>query len=258
MKFRLTTAFGLAVLPPAFLALAAPCEAQTAARTPVDLVLVLAVDASGSITDDRWELERLGYATAFRSPRVLAAIHGGQIGAIAVTLMEWSGQFQQRQVVRWTLINDQASAETFASALAQIPHFFKSWTSISSALLVGDELVRTAQYDAPRKVIDVSGDGPDNTSQVLIQGTDRDLALMRDSRDRIVGAGYVINGLPIFGDPRVMNLDQYYMDNVIGGPGSFMVVAQSFDTFATAVERKLVEEIAEGSSGRTAAILAFR
>lgn len=215
------------------------------AGNAVDLALVLAVDASGSISDDRWELERNGYAAAFRDPEVIKAITSGGIGAIAVTMFVWSSSFQQQTVVPWTRISDAASAAAFANSAAQMPHPYKSWTSISAALAYGVELHLTDPYAATRRVIDISGDGPDSTSELIIQGTRGDLDQLVATRDRVVGQGYVINGLPIVGDPRIRDLDRYYQYSVIGGPGSFFVVARDFAVFAEAVKRKLILEIAD-------------
>jgi hypothetical protein len=245
----------LAAVALAALALAGSAQAQTR-RTPVDLVLVLAVDASGSITDDRWELERQGYAKAFRDPVVVKAITSGPIGAIAVTMVQWSGKLQQSQVIGWTVVSDVATAEGFAKALAGMPHYYRSWTSINWGLAFSARLLRNAPYDAPRRVIDVSGDGPDSTSELIIQGTQDDAADLRETRDRIVAEGFVINGLPIFGDPRIRAIDFFYEMNVIGGPGSFQVVADDFASFATAVRRKLLLEIA--GRGTVPWTLAFR
>jgi hypothetical protein len=223
----------------------AATDAGAQSRLPeVDLALVLAVDASGSITEERWDLERQGYADAFRDPAVIRAIRSGNIGAIAVTLVEWSGQFQQSQVIGWTVIDDAASAGRFSAALAAMPHLFKSWTSISAGIGFSAELLRRAPYVAARHVIDVSGDGPDSTSELIIQGTPADTAQLRAMRDVLVAQGFVINGLPIFGDPRIRAIDLYYEANVIGGPGAFEVVAEDFTTFAAAVRRKLILEIA--------------
>ena len=227
--------------------MAGAAHAQSAApaeKPAVDLALVLAVDASGSISDDRWDLERRGYADAFRDPELIRVIRSGPVGAIAVTLVQWSSEYQQSQIVGWTLIKDVDSGARFAAALAEMPHMFRSWTSISAGMAFGAELLNNVPYDAPRRVIDVSGDGPDSTSELIIQGTPADVDRLRKTRDRLTAAGLVINGLPIFGDPRIRTLDLYYETNVIGGPGSFYVVAEDFSTFGMAVRRKLLLEIA--------------
>jgi hypothetical protein len=223
---------------------AAQPAAASDAEAAVDLALVLAVDASGSITDDRWDLERQGYAHAFRDPEVIKAITSGSIGAVAVTLFEWSGEFQQSPIVGWTRISDAQSAGRFADLLAEMPHNFRSWTSIRAALAYGAQLLATVPYDASRRVIDVSGDGPDSTSEIILQGTRADLDGLVATRDRLVGQGLIINGLPILGDPRIRSIDLYYDNSVRGGPGSFDVVAEDFTVFGQAVRRKLILEIA--------------
>jgi hypothetical protein len=228
-----------------------------AAQSPppeVDLVLVLAVDVSGSITDQRWSLEKQGYAAAFRDPEVIRTIQSGPIGAIAVTLVEWSGSFDQNQVIGWTEIKDAASADQFANALAVMPRAYSSRTSISAGISFSARLLLTAPYDAPRRAIDVSGDGPDNTSSEFGGGTayqmsgGPDADRLSKARDEAVANGIVINGLPIFGDPRAPNLDDYYRAYVIGGPGSFLIVANDFSAFAAAIRRKLILEVATISS----------
>jgi hypothetical protein len=226
------------------LLLAGAATAHAQRPLDVDLALVLAVDASGSISDDRWELERQGYAQAFRDPALIKAIRSGAAGAIAVTLVEWSGRFQQSQVIGWMLVNDAVSAERFAAKLADMPHLYRSWTSISAGLAYSAELFRQLPYSAQRHVIDISGDGPDSTSEVILQGSPSDLAQLVRTRDQLVSEGLVINGLPIFGDPRIRAIDLYYANSVIGGPGSFYVVAEDFTSFAAAVKRKLLLEVA--------------
>jgi hypothetical protein len=232
-----------ALIPLALLALAVPTARAQTALPEVDLILVLAVDASGSITSTRWDLERQGYAQAFRSPDVLKAIQSGPVGAIAVSLVEWSAQFEETQVIPWRVISDLNSANQFSADLAELPRTYDSRTSISGGILFSGQLLVDAPFRTIRKVIDVSGDGPDNTSSAGIVSA-ADTQRLDEARDQIVGEGVTINGRPIFGDPHVVNLDGYYKANVIGGPGAFMVVADSFETFARAIERKLVLEIA--------------
>ena len=223
--------------------LGSTADAQTK-LTSVDLALVLAVDASGSITPQRWDLERQGYAAAFQNPEVLKAIQGGPVGAIAVTLVEWSSPNEESEIIPWIVVSDAASADQLSGYLAELPRLYRDRTSIQEGLGFSEQLLERVTYQATRRIIDVSGDGPDNSSGGAYLSTPADISGLHAIRDDVVAQGIVINGLPIFGDPRVMNLDQYYMDTVIGGAGSFMIVAQSFETFATAIERKLVEEIA--------------
>jgi hypothetical protein len=205
-------------------AIGSPAAAQTAPPA-VDLQLVLAVDVSGSVNQMRFELQRDGYVAAFRHPHVLAAIRSGPAGAIAVTVTQWTGPALQFQVVPWTRISDAASAEDFAAAIERAPRqLFGGGTSISGAIDHAMSLWRESPFQAPRRVIDVSGDGANNRGRPAIG----------------------INGLPILAlEP---DLDRYYEQNVIGGPGAFMVVAHSYEAFAEAVRRKLIIEIADRQS----------
>jgi Protein of unknown function (DUF1194) len=218
--------------------------AQAQTVQTVDLVLVLAVDASSSINDARWDLERQGYAKAFRDPVVLKAIQNGPIGSIAITLVEWSSQGDESQVIPWMVISDQASADQFSTDLAELPRAYSSRTSITGGLLFSAQLLADAPFQGGRDIIDVSGDGPDNTTGGGAFGNPPDTYRLNRARDQLVAEGITINGLPILGDPLVRGLDRYYQANVIGGAGSFMIVAQDFDSFAAAILRKLVEEIA--------------
>jgi Protein of unknown function (DUF1194) len=202
------------------------------AQSSVDLELVLAVDVSGSVNQTRFELQRDGYAVAFRNPRVLGAIRSGPTQAIAVTMVQWTGPDLQIQVIPWTAIRDRRSAEAFAAAIDRTPRqLFSGGTSISGAIDYSLTLFAESGYRGSRRVIDVSGDGSNNRG--------RPAHLARDDAMR-VGVG--VNGLPILAlEP---NLDRYYYDNVIGGPGAFMVPAESYEVFATAILKKLITEIA--------------
>ncbi|MSP45322.1 MAG: DUF1194 domain-containing protein [Xanthobacteraceae bacterium] len=212
------------------LALAAP--AQTQPQTTTDILLVLAVDASGSVNQPRFELQRRGYADAFRNTQVLNAIRGGSTGSIAVTMVQWTGYAMQVQAVPWTLIKDASSASAFADAIEAAPRqLFGGGTSISGAIDHAMLLLPNAPYRGLKRVIDISGDGSNN------RGRD-----VREARDEAVRAGVIINGLPIVS--LEYGLDKYYFDNVIGGPGAFIVPADSYENFAQAVVRKLILEIA--------------
>jgi hypothetical protein len=210
------------------------------AQTSVDLQLVLAVDASGSVNQYRFDLQKQGYAEAFRNPRVLKAIRSGIAGAIAVTVVQWTGPDLQIQVIDWTLVKDERSANAFAAAIEDTPRqLFSGGTSISGAIDHAATLLLNSDYPGARRTIDVSGDGANN------RGRPAHLA-----RDDAVRAGITINGLPILAlEP---GLDRYYYDNVIGGPGAFMVTAQTYETFAEAVLKKLITEIAVGPSSEAA------
>jgi len=215
------------------LLLALPGTAAAQAQNTVDLRLVLAVDASGSVDRTRFELQKQGYVAAFRNPRVLGAIRSGPTQAIAVTMMQWTGPQLHVQVVPWKWIGDAGSAEAFAAAIEDAPRqLFGGGTSISGAIEYGLALLRESPFGGRRRVIDVSGDGSNN------RGRPAQLA-----RDEAVAEGVGINGLPILAiEP---DLDRYYYDNVIGGPGAFMVAAESYETFADAILKKLITEIAD-------------
>jgi len=208
----------------------------------VDLALILAIDVSGSVNAERWELQRRGYEAAFNSPEVLQSITSGPHKAIAVTIVEWSGASHQRQVVEWTVIDDQLSAATFASAMAEAPRVYSDWTSISAALDFVTPLFKKSGVTAGRNIIDVSGDGVNNQGRPI-----------NDARDQALGQGIIINGLPILSDYEF--LDSYYEEHVIGGAGAFMEVVKDYSSFGKAVLSKLVREIA-GNEGRARAILA--
>jgi hypothetical protein len=216
----------------ACLAAALPAQAQTDPRPTTDIVLVLAVDASGSVNMKRFQLQRHGYAEAFRDPLVLNSIRGLSTGSIAVTMVQWTGPAMQIQVVPWTLIKDAATANSLADAIEAAPRqLFGGGTSLSGAIDHAMLLLPSAPYRGLKRVIDISGDGANN------RGRD-----VREARDEAVRAGVIINGLPISSiEP---DLDKYYFENVIGGPGSFIVRADSYDNFAKAIVRKLILEIA--------------
>ena len=215
-----------------WVAFATPSRAQTDPRPTTDILLVLAVDASGSVNQTRFELQRRGYAEAFREPQVVNAIRGLSTGSIVVTMVQWTGPTMQVQVLPWTLLKDAASANAFAHAIEAAPRqLFGGGTSLSGAIDHAMLLLPSAPYRGLKRVIDVSGDGSNN------RGRD-----VREARDEAVRAGVIINGLPIVSiEP---DLDKYYFENVIGGPGSFIVPADSYENFAKAIARKLVLEIA--------------
>jgi hypothetical protein len=209
-----------------------PARAQTGVLPTTDLVLVLMVDTSGSVNQRRFELQRRGYADAFRSKQVLDAIRDLSTGSIAVTMVQWTGPAMQWPAVPWTLIKDEASANAFADAIETAQRrLFGGGTSISGAIDHAMLILPNAPYRGLKRVIDISGDGSNN------RGRD-----VREARDEAVGAGVVINGLPIVA--LEYDLDKYYTDNVIGGPGSFIVPTDSYENFAQAIARKLVLEIA--------------
>ncbi|WP_245624281.1 DUF1194 domain-containing protein [Belnapia moabensis] len=216
--------------------------APTLARAegdPVDVLLVLAVDVSRSVDEDEAGLQREGYRNAVADPVVVEAIRGGMMGAIGLAYVEWAGAEYQRLVLPWTRIAGAGDAQAWSERLAEAPRASLSWTSISGALDFSLKVLNDAPLEATRRVIDVSGDGVNNS------GGPVDLA-----RDRVVAEGITINGLPIvndrptFGRMPPVPLDDYYRENVIGGPGAFVIVAEDFQSFGNAVKRKLIREIA--------------
>lgn len=221
------------------LLLAAACIAGAArAETPVDLELVLAVDVSGSMDLEERELQRAGYMAALLDPEVLGAIAAGSFRRIAVTFVEWAGTSSQAVAVPWRLIDGPGSAELFVGELAAAPLARRRGTSISSALLFTAPLFEGNGFEGLRRVIDVSGDGPNNIGPPVVP-----------ARDAVLAQGIGINGLPIMLRPSggfmsIRNLDLYYEDCVIGGPGAFVVPVHELDDMAEAIRRKLVLEIA--------------
>jgi hypothetical protein len=213
---------------------------EAKAETPVDLELALAVDVSRSIDADEAQLQRHGYIQAFRDPEVINAIETGMLGRIAVGYFEWAGFGHPAIIIDWTLIDSAASANAFADALGKGFPLSASRTSISGAIDFAWPWFDNNGFEGSRRVVDVSGDGPNNWGE-----------LVTVARDRAVAADVTINGLPILGPDgglfsrfNIGSLDLYYRDCVIGGTGAFMVVAADFNDFARAVRRKLVLEIA--------------
>jgi hypothetical protein len=203
------------------------------AETQVDIALVLAVDVSLSIDSEEFALQRAGYAAAFRNPRVIDAIAGGSRGAMAVTYVQWSGAAEQQQIIGWRIVSDAASAAAFSDELAAAERLVASGsTSLSGAIGVSAKLLRQSPAaTATRRVIDISGDGYNNSGRLPIY-----------ARDEAVAEGITINGLAILKNEPL--LDGYYERNIMGGQGAFVVTANDFGDFAEAILAKLVREVA--------------
>ena len=216
------------------------------AEEPVDVALVLAVDVSRSIDEDEARLQREGYRAAIADARVVEAIRGGMLGSIAVAYVEWASIEYQRLVLPWMRIAAQPDADAWATALEVAPRASLSWTSVSGAIDYSRRVMFECPYEATRRVIDVSGDGVNNSGPPAEQ-----------ARDRAVAEGITINGLPIlndrptFGRAPPIPLDLYYRESVIGGQGAFVIAAEDFEAFGQAVRRKLIREIA----GRTGPVV---
>lgn len=205
----------------------------------VDVQLFLAVDVSRSMSPRELSIQRRGYAEALVSEPVLSAIRSGLLGRVALTYVEWSGPYFQRVVVPWTLIETQTDAETFARKITLTVQPAMNRTSISGAIRYATASFQSNGFVSNRRVIDISGDGPNNQGRPVVV-----------ARDEALAEGFIINGLPLmtreglgatFG---IDNLDAYYEDCVIGGPGSFVIPVRSWDQFPTAVRQKLVLELA--------------
>jgi Protein of unknown function (DUF1194) len=217
-------------------AAAAPAAAQ---GTPVDLELVLAVDVSGSMDPDEHAIQRRGYVEAFTHPDVVGAIRSGPFGRVAVAYVEWGGPASQAVTVPWTLVEDLDTAADFAAGLGEASLGRFRGTSISGALTFSAPLFEGNGFDGLRRVIDVSGDGPNNAGAPVVP-----------ARDAAVEGGIVVNGLPIalkvpgFSGIGGSDLVAYYRECVIGGPGAFVIPVTEAGQLAEAIRQKLVLEIA--------------
>jgi hypothetical protein len=211
----------------------------------VDLLLVLAADVSGSMDESKFDLQRSGYAAAFSNSRVIEAIRGGPSGRIAVAFVEWSGILQQKIVLDWTVISNDETARQFGDHILEAPRAFdRNGTSISAGIDFAMAQLDRAPYDTRRRVIDVSGDGDNNSG--------RDVTA---ARDEAIAKGVTINGLVILTETPtdwksahtnpLGGLANYYRNNVIGGPGAFVMVAENSNSFRDVLVKKLIAEIAQ-------------
>jgi hypothetical protein len=213
------------------------------AAEEVDLLLVLSSDVSRSVDAPKFKLQRDGYAAAIINPRVLQAIRSGAAGKIGVSFVEWSGVGAQKIVIDWTIIRDEATAKDFSAQIIEAPRAFADRTSISGGIDFAMAQLARAPFQSNRRAIDVSGDGTNNSGRDVV-----------DARDEALAKGVTINGLVILSErPMSWNadhtnppggLDAYYRNNVIGGPGAFVMVAENFSSFGQAILNKLIAEIA--------------
>jgi hypothetical protein len=225
------------------LLLASLWPAVPRAGEPVDLALVLVTDVSRSIDDSEFDLEKQGYASALTDRDVIAAIKGGANGAIAISYVEFASTYEVRTLLDWTVIRDEATAQAFVDKLLATQRSAYGRTSISAGIEQAMKNLATSGYETSRHVIDVCGDGTNNNGREVTE-----------ARDAAVEAGAVINGLAIINDHPVSwtfahvqppgGLTNYYRENVIGGPGSFVLEVHDFHTFGEAMKRKLINEIA--------------
>jgi Protein of unknown function (DUF1194) len=205
----------------------------------VDLLLVLAADVSYSIAAEQFKLQREGYAQAITSPRVIRVIQSGEIGRIGICYIEWSGEIFQTVVADWTLIGNAGDARRFANKIVAASRSSDENTSISTAILFATAQTERAPFRSQSRIIDISGDGDNNTGRSVTS-----------ARDEAVAKGVTINGLAILNDDMKEHthppggLEDYYRRNVIGGAGAFVMVAENFETFGSALVKKLTTEIA--------------
>lgn len=209
---------------------------RAVAGSLVDVLLVLAIDASGSLSDERLTLQREGHARAVESTAFIKAVRSGPSGRIALAAVEWSDRDRQGQAVPWTVVEDDATAGTFARTLLRAPRPMPGYTSISGAIDFSAGLLARAPFQAARQVIDISGNGVNNDGRPAAA-----------ARDDAVAAGITVNGLPIL--DLANDLDAYYAENVVGGHRAFVAVARDFAAFSDAALRKLLVEVAAAPNG---------
>jgi hypothetical protein len=234
---------GLIRLTLALAAIVLIAAASAQAAEQVDLLLVLSSDVSRSVDHPKFLLQREGYAAAISEPQVIDAIKSGPHQRIALSFVEWSGFGAQKLLIDWSLIDGPGAARKFGDQLLELPRSFADRTSISGGIEFATAQMEHAPYEAARRTIDVSGDGTNNAG--------RDVKL---ARDETLAKGIVINGLVILSDRPVPwnaehtnppgGLEKYYQDNVVGGPGAFVLVAENFSSFGRAIIKKLIAEIA--------------
>ncbi len=216
------------------------------AAEPVDLLLVLAADVSRSVDNEKFKLQREGYAAAISDKRVLEAVSAGRNHRIAVLFLEWSGAGNQKVVIDWTIVDGPKAAQEFGDKLLELPRTFADRTSISGGIDFAVAQIARAPFKAERQTVDVSGDGTNNAGRDVTQ-----------SRDEALALGITINGLvilserPLAWNPEHTNppggLAGYYRDNVTGGPGSFVLEAKDFGSFGQAIVKKMIAEIADAT-----------
>jgi hypothetical protein len=216
----------------------------TCAAERVDLLLVLAADISRSVDEVKFQLQRSGYAAAFSDSQVIEAIRSGPNGRIAVAFVEWSGPLSQKIVIDWMVISDDKTARLFGDHIVEASRAFANSTSISAGIDFAMAQLDRAPYETRRRVIDVSGDGDNNSGRPVTA-----------ARDEALAKGVTINGLVILTETPSLSysthtnppggLANYYRNNVIGGPGAFVMVAENLNSFGVVIVKKLIAEIAQ-------------
>jgi hypothetical protein len=213
-----------------------PARAEEVQGEPVDVALVLAVDVSLSVNEERFELQRDGIAAAFENPDLAKAIAGGPNHAAAVAVMQFSDPDRQFAVIEWTRIASAEDARRLAARIRRTNRSSDGLTGIADALLAARQLLDSSPFPASRQVVDVSADGMNNVGTTITT-----------ARDELIEAGITINGLPILSEEPW--LETYFTEYVIGGPSAFVITAQNLDSFADAMKRKLVQEVMVSDAG---------
>jgi hypothetical protein len=228
MKIGAAIRFGLALLASVCLS---STDRKAVAQVPVDIELVLAIDCSYSVDLEEFSLQVLGLSDAFRSPEVIRAITDGRFGRIGVSVLQWSSYESQQLAIPWTLVDGPDNALALAARIAEMPRLTaEGATSISSAIDASLAAFQLSPFSSTRRVIDVSGDGRNNSGAPL--------AL---ARERALGLNITINGLAILND--VPTLDYYYREQLIGGPAAFVLKANDYEDYIKAIRLKLLKEI---------------
>ncbi|WEX74826.1 DUF1194 domain-containing protein [Sinorhizobium numidicum] len=207
---------------------------QAAAAEEVDVELLLAVDISGSMDMEEARVQRAGYLEALRHPDFINAVQGGHLGRIALGYFEWAGLVNEDSVIPWQVIDEAEDAEAFAARLQVRPIGTRRATSVSNAIIFGASLIEANEFSGERRILDISGDGPNNSGPPVTP-----------VRAEALARGIIINGLAILIRPSasIGPLDQYYGDCVIGGPGSFVLAVHEPEDFGIAIRQKLILEV---------------
>jgi hypothetical protein len=236
---RVLLSLGLLILGLVWLGTAGTSAQNRSDTSRVDLELIIAVDISWSMDPEEQRLQRSGYVAALRDLDFQRVATAGPTGRIAITYFEWAGSFAQRVVLPWTIIDSPGAATAIADKLEAAPISRERRTSLSGALSYAERLFDQSPFRGARRVVDVSGDGPNNDGEPVVP-----------VRDRLVDKGIIINGLPVMLklDPPttpfdIKDLDIYYSECVIGGPGAFIIPIKTDEDFLTATRRKLILEI---------------
>ncbi len=216
---------------------------EARAEELVDVTLVLSADVSRSVDDEKFKLQREGYAAAIADPVIMKLIKGGKHGRIALQLVEWSNAYEAAVMVEWSAIGDERQALAFSEQVRTVERRFRGRTSISTGIDEAVKQLAKSPFIGDRKVIDVSGDGTHNHGRDVTAARDEALA-----KNLTINGIVILSAVPLQFNPTHTHppggLQKYYEDNVIGGPGAFAMAAEGFLEFGQAFRQKLIREIA--------------